>query len=167
MTRFSLSCFKMVELHFIFLVLLLFLPWREVSADRKVRHPGPYFFSRLGVQASLLLCRSSSSSVLRGKKKKLQRAARSLSCLEPCIGANPYAVPQWNIGYVWCILIVPYSILHVSTSIIIHLKFIAYNIMLKLCWPFHSQLWSISNYPCWLTRNLITSHSTKNLAFYS
>ena len=32
--------------------------------------------------------------------------------------------------------------------------------------PFHSQEWSISNFPCSLTRN-ITSHSMKNLAFHS
>ena len=33
-------------------------------------------------------------------------------------------------------------------------------------WPFHSQEWSISNFPYSLTRN-ITSHSLKNLAFRS
>ena len=32
--------------------------------------------------------------------------------------------------------------------------------------PFRSQGWSISNFPCSLTRN-ITSHSMKNLAFHS
>ena len=32
--------------------------------------------------------------------------------------------------------------------------------------PFHSQEWSISDFPCCLTRN-ITSHSMKNLAFQS
>ena len=32
--------------------------------------------------------------------------------------------------------------------------------------PFHSQEWSISNFPCSLTRN-ITSHSMENLAFHS
>ena len=34
------------------------------------------------------------------------------------------------------------------------------------CLPFHSQEWSISNFPCSLTRN-ITSHSMENLAFHS
>ena len=33
-------------------------------------------------------------------------------------------------------------------------------------YPFYSQEWSISNFPCSLTRN-ITSHSMKNLAFHS
>ena len=33
-------------------------------------------------------------------------------------------------------------------------------------WPFHSQVWSISNFPCSLTRN-ITSPSIKNLTFHS
>ena len=32
--------------------------------------------------------------------------------------------------------------------------------------PFHSQEWSISNFPCSLTRN-ITSHRMKNFAFHS
>ena len=32
-------------------------------------------------------------------------------------------------------------------------------------WIFHSHKWSISNFPCSLTRN-ITSHSIKNLAFH-
>ena len=32
--------------------------------------------------------------------------------------------------------------------------------------PFHSQEWSISNFPCSLARN-ITSHSLKNLAFHT
>ena len=33
-------------------------------------------------------------------------------------------------------------------------------------WPFHSQEWSISKFPCSLTRN-IASHSKENLAFHS
>ena len=33
-------------------------------------------------------------------------------------------------------------------------------------YPFHSQGWSISNFPCSLSRN-ITSHSMENLAFHS
>ena len=37
---------------------------------------------------------------------------------------------------------------------------------IKWHWPFHSQEWSISNFPCSLTRD-ITSHSMKNLAFHS
>ena len=36
----------------------------------------------------------------------------------------------------------------------------------SLCLPFHSQEWSMSNFPCGLTRN-ITSHSGENLAFHS
>ena len=34
----------------------------------------------------------------------------------------------------------------------------------KQAWPFHSQEWSMSNFPCSLTRH-ITSHSRENLAF--
>ena len=34
-----------------------------------------------------------------------------------------------------------------------------------LCLPFHSQEWSMSNFPCSLTRNM-TPHSMKNLAFH-
>ena len=40
--------------------------------------------------------------------------------------------------------------------------YLSYRISLQ---PFHSQEWSISNFPCILTRN-ITSHSRKNLAFH-
>ena len=36
----------------------------------------------------------------------------------------------------------------------------------KFTYPFHSQEWSISNFPCSVTRD-ITSHSMKNLAFHS
>ena len=33
-------------------------------------------------------------------------------------------------------------------------------------YPFHSQVWSISNFPCTLTKNIM-SHSMTNLAFHS
>ena len=41
-----------------------------------------------------------------------------------------------------------------------------YGITSSFDWAFHSQEWSMSHFPCSLTRN-ITSHSMKNLAFHS